>query len=75
MRTNKYPARCAYCGLMVPRNGGKIWKVGHFWRVAHLACTEKKGPQVDVFYIGGKEYIRNKQGRCEDAPCCGCCTI
>ena len=22
----------------------------------------------------GREYYRNKQGRCEDAPCCGCCT-
>jgi len=23
----------------------------------------------------GREYYRNKAGRCEDAPCCGCCTI
>ena len=22
----------------------------------------------------GREYYRNKAGRCEDAPCCGCCT-
>lgn len=29
----------------------------------------------DVFNLGGKEYYRNKAGRCEDAPCCGCCTI
>lgn len=30
----------------------------------------------DVFQFGdGREYYRNKQGRCEDAPCCGCCTI
>jgi hypothetical protein len=21
----------------------------------------------------GREYYRNKRGRCEDAPCCGCC--
>ena len=21
----------------------------------------------------GREYYRNKAGRCEDAPCCGCC--
>ena len=28
-----------------------------------------------VFNIGGNEYYRNKAGRCEDAPCCGCCTI
>ena len=27
------------------------------------------------FVIGGNDYFRNKAGRCEDAPCCGCCTI
>jgi hypothetical protein len=26
-----------------------------------------------VWTSGGKEYYRNKAGRCEDAPCCGCC--
>lgn len=25
--------------------------------------------------IGGQDFYRNKRGRCEDAPCCGCCTI
>ena len=25
--------------------------------------------------IGGRDYYRNRRGRCEDAPCCGCCTI
>jgi hypothetical protein len=29
----------------------------------------------DVLRIGGKEFYRNKRGTCEDAPCCGCCTI
>jgi len=28
-----------------------------------------------VWNSGGREYYRNKAGRCEDAPCCGCCTI
>ena len=22
---------------------------------------------------GGREFYRNRAGRCEDAPCCGCC--
>jgi hypothetical protein len=22
----------------------------------------------------GREFYRNKRGRCEDAPCCGCCS-
>lgn len=28
-----------------------------------------------IFNINGQEYYRNKNGICEDAPCCGCCTI
>jgi len=27
----------------------------------------------NVWNSGGREYYRNKAGRCEDAPCCGCC--
>lgn len=30
---------------------------------------------VDHIVIGGRDYYRNRAGRCEDAPCCGCCTI
>lgn len=29
----------------------------------------------DVFRTSGGTFYRNKNGRCEDAPCCGCCTI
>lgn len=29
----------------------------------------------DAISIGGQEFYRNRKGRCEDAPCCGCCTI
>jgi hypothetical protein len=27
-----------------------------------------------VRFAGGAEIYRNKAGRCEDAPCCGCCS-
>jgi hypothetical protein len=27
-----------------------------------------------VWQSGGREFYRNRRGRCEDAPCCGCCT-
>jgi len=26
-----------------------------------------------VWNSGGRELYRNRRGRCEDAPCCGCC--
>lgn len=29
--------------------------------------------QSDIFRHNGREYYRNKAGRCIDAPCCGCC--
>jgi hypothetical protein len=25
-------------------------------------------------FSGGGEWYQNKRGRCEDAPCCGCCS-
>ena len=28
-----------------------------------------------VWNSGGREFYRNRRGRCEDAPCCGCCNI
>jgi len=27
----------------------------------------------DIWQSGGREFYRNRAGRCEDAPCCGCC--
>lgn len=29
----------------------------------------------DIWRANGREYYRNKAGRCEDAPCCGCCNV
>jgi hypothetical protein len=30
---------------------------------------------VNHIEIGGQSFYRNARGKCEDAPCCGCCTI
>ena len=27
----------------------------------------------DIWLSGGREHYRNRNGLCEDAPCCGCC--
>ena len=27
----------------------------------------------DIWSSGGREHYRNRNGLCEDAPCCGCC--
>ena len=38
----------------------------------YLARSTRRGVS-DMWRVGGREYYRNKRGRCEDAPCCGCC--
>jgi len=40
-----------------------------------IGYAPPKDYRSHVFNIGAREYYRNKNGRCEDAPCCGCCTI
>ena len=40
-----------------------------------ITFTTTSSYRSDVFQLGNKEFYRNKAGRCEDAPCCGCCTI
>lgn len=70
---NRYAAHCHYCAGKVPAAGGSLFKSAGAWRVAHLAC--QRGERVNTLVIGGKEYTRNARGICEDAPCCGCCTI
>ena len=72
---NRYAGTCHYCKGQVPASGGVCWRYRGRWYVAHTTCSKKRKGGVDVYRIGGKEYTRNKAGRCEDAPCCGCCTI
>lgn len=39
----------------------------------YLAQSMRRGVS-DIWRTGdGREFYRNKRGRCEDAPCCGCC--
>jgi hypothetical protein len=41
--------------------------------------ARRKPAPVDTIVFNGengpKTFYRNARGRCEDAPCCGCCTI
>lgn len=42
---------------------------------AYLARrTQSAGYVSHVLTTSGGTFYRNKRGRCEDAPCCGCCT-
>ena len=69
--TAKYRGRCAVSGAAILPGDVIDYKKGHIVLV-------KKNPRSDysdLYVIGNQEFIRNARGRCEDAPCCGCCTI
>ena len=73
MASNRYPAACIACGNTVPANGGTMRKRGRRWLVSHIACDN--GPAViGITLNSGVTLTRNARGRCEDAPCCGCCS-
>lgn len=40
----------------------------------YLARAMRRGVS-DIYQTGGRELYRNRRGRCEDAPCCGCCNF
>jgi len=81
MRTNKYPGNCTRCGHRVPANGGTIAKNGRRWTVTHIDCSTADVARVThTRFYGGNgpgtyaDVYQNSSGRCEDAPCCGCCS-
>jgi len=79
----KYPGRCARTGQRINRGDQVIFDTAtrQIWlddedEDAYMERTRTRDDYVShVFNFSGKEYYQNKQGRCEDAPCCGCCTI
>jgi hypothetical protein len=80
----KYPGTCRKTGKPIKPGDSILYDT--YTRHAFLADSSdpeylayhtrtSKKYISDVFNVGGKEYYRNKSGRCIDAPCCGCCTI
>lgn len=43
-------------------------------RTATRWIPEDRGHVVVTRFAGGGVHYRNSRGRCEDAPCCGCCS-
>lgn len=81
---NRYPGSCFSCGQGVARGGGVAFKSGGRWLVAcqahkaNAAGTDRyrRGQTTSTYarFSSGAEVFMNRNGRCEDAPCCGCCT-
>lgn len=72
---NRYAGTCEYCGCRVPANGGECQKLAGRWVVSHITCfKEGKSNVIVTRFNSGAEVYQNRKGRCEDAPCCGCCS-
>lgn len=68
--TARYPGTCRACrGAINP--GDTIRHAGR-GRSYHADCSDDGVTTVRT--SSGWTGTRNTRGRCEDAPCCGCCT-
>lgn len=76
--TAKFKGICASTGRAI-NPGDRCtydYRTGKMRLLDELRSQPETGRYIsDVVRIGGKEFYRNKRGRCIDAPCCGCCTI
>ena len=73
--TAKYRGRCTATGKNIKPGDSIEYNTSTRTAVLLAAAAGKPFYRSDIFNINGNEYYRNKQGRCIDAPCCGCCTI
>ena len=81
--TAKYSGKCARTGHPIRPGDEIIYDTAtrEVWHDpededSYMERTRTRANYAsDVFNFSGREYYRNKAGRCEDAPCCGCCTI
>jgi len=79
--TAKYPGICRRCNGPIAI-GDKI-RYGGPGRSYHLASACATSTHADIptanrstytRFSSGAEVYTNRAGRCEDAPCCGCCS-
>ena len=79
--TLKYAGTCRECGAELPVGSRARW-YGR-GRVYGLTCHGRRENKYQrltrenpglVIFSDGTEAYQNPRGRCEDAPCCGCCS-
>lgn len=68
----RYPGTCARTGRAI-RPGDVISFTSA--RKPVLVQQQHNDGVSDTVQFGDRTFYRNRAGRCEDAPCCGCCTI
>jgi hypothetical protein len=72
----RFPGFCAQTGARImPGDTIDYHGKGRSILRSRASTDSSARPVSDHIVIGGRDYYRNTRGRCEDAPCCGCCTI
>lgn len=78
MRVNKYRGICPVCRAPVAPNAGYLEKQFGRWKAIHVPCFDtapgEESAIVVTRFAGGATVYQNRNGRCIDAPCCGCCS-
>jgi membrane-bound inhibitor of C-type lysozyme len=68
--TARYDGTCSATGARILAGDVIQWQKGK------TVLLKRQGFRIDTIQFNdSKTYYRNARGRCEDAPCCGCCTI
>jgi hypothetical protein len=71
--TLRRPDVCAVCGLELEAGTAAYWDAAAR-RVSCAEHDESERPGPDPFArTRSRGYYGRDAGRCEDAPCCGCC--
>jgi hypothetical protein len=76
--TLKFPAQCRDCGAgLSPGERARFYGRGI---VYGLTCHDQTTTNTDTDELGirwdsKRSVAVTRSGRCEDAPCCGCCTV
>lgn len=75
----RFPGKCARTGRAIKPGDVISFTVARkavLVQQQHNAGADNVSDTV-VFFgdSGAREFYRNRNGRCEDAPCCGRCTI
>jgi hypothetical protein len=72
--TARYAGKCSVTGKAI--KPGDTIEYLPATRESRLVASNTQPQRIsDVIETSGGVFYRNKSGRCEDAPCCGCCTI
>ncbi len=80
MRTIKarYPGDCAACGGNFPKGALILYdrQAPRMKKARHADCgaADDDNDVIEIRTSTGT-YDQRRGGRCEDAPCCGCCTF